>query len=264
MPKRFHVAANDVDLSSRKAPVAFAVLTAAATSLCGACGSGAFSAAPPGDAAPLPKASPDSAVTPQGSTDAAGPRDTSPTSQAGTPASIGEDGKLGGGLTGYAWVAGGTGTTWIAPGSCSDQGCFKNTGGALCVQGNIAALTCSSPAVCDWDTNWGAMIGWNTTPGANQSWGASAAAAIAVTYAGGAGEYRLMVHVAGDPDSKNYCIERYVSGATTAPSDFLSQCWSQSGDVLPDFGVVDKMGLQLISAQHSIDFDICISAITLF
>jgi hypothetical protein len=73
-----------------------------------------------------------------------------------------------------------------------------------------------------------------------------------------------MAHVAGDPDSKVYCVERYVSGSVAQPSAFLSQCWSNSGDVLPDFAIVDVLGLQLISANAPIDFDICISAITLY
>jgi hypothetical protein len=48
------------------------------------------------------------------------------------------------------------------------------------------------------------------------------------------------------------------------PSDFLSECWANTGDVLPDFSVADVFGLQLVSAQSPIDFNICISAITLF
>ena len=193
--------------------------------------------------------------------DAAAPADAAP---AGAPQQIADDGKLSGGLTGYAWVAGGTGTTWISPNPCNDQVCFTNTGGVLCAQGSIAALTCTSPSSCDWDTNWGAMIGWNPTPVPHQAWGVAALVGIAVTYAGGPGEYRLMAHVAGDPDSKVYCVERYVSETVAPPSAFLSQCWANAGDVLPDFAGVDVLGLQLISAPAPIDFNICISAIALF
>ena len=183
---------------------------------------------------------------------------------AGVVQQIADDGKLGGGLSGYAWIAGGTGTTWISPNPCNDQGCFKNTGGVLCAQGSIAALTCTSASSCDWDTNWGAMIGWNSTPVSHEAWGAAAPAGMAVTYAGGPGEYRLTAHMAGDPDSKVYCVERYVSGTVAAPSAFLSQCWANAGDVLPDFAGVDVLGLQIISAQAPIDFNICISTIALF
>jgi hypothetical protein len=177
---------------------------------------------------------------------------------------IGDYGKLDGGLSGYAWVAGGTGTTWLSPSPCNDQQCFQNTGGVLCAQGSIAALACTSPSSCDWNTNWGAMIGWNPTPVQHEAWGAAAAAGIAVTYAGGPGEYRLMAHVVGDPDSTTYCVERYVSGQVATPSSFLSQCWANTGDGLPSFAVVDVLGLQLIAAQAPIDFNVCISAIALF
>jgi hypothetical protein len=108
------------------------------------------------------------------------------------------------------------------------------------------------------------MIGWNVTPVNHQAWGTVAAAGLAINYAGGGGEYRLMAHIAGDPDSKVYCIENYVSGQVAKPAAFLSQCWSNSGDVLPDFQGVDLFGLQLISAQTPIDFDYCISAIALY
>ena len=205
----------------------------------------------------------DAAALGQGQADAANASDSLPDA-AGQTQTVSDYGQLGGALSGYAWVAGGTGTTWISPNPCNDQGCFTNTGGVLCAQGSIAALTCTSDSACDWDTNWGAMIGWNPTPVQHEAWGAAAMAGIAVTYTGGAGEYRLMTHVAGDPDSKVYCVERYVSGSLAVPSQFLSQCWNNSGDVLPSFAVVDTLGLQLISAKAPIDFDICISAITLF
>jgi len=144
------------------------------------------------------------------------------------------------------------------------QGCFKDTGGSLCAQGSIAALACTSASACDWDTNWGAMIGWKSTPIEHQPWGTAATSGIAVNDSGGTAEYRPMVHVAGDPDSKVYWVENCVAGRVAVPSDFLSQCWSNSGDVLPDFGVVDTFGLQFISTRTAIDFDVCISAITLF
>jgi hypothetical protein len=182
----------------------------------------------------------------------------------GNPQPIGEDGKLDGALAGYAWVAGGAGTTLISPNPCDNQGCFKNTGGALCTQGSIVPLTCTSPSSCDWDTDWGAMIGWNPTPVEHQPWGATSTSAMVVNYTGGAGEDRLMAHLAGDPDSKTYCIENYVAGQVAAPADFVSECWSNTGVPLTDFSGVDTFGLQIISAQTPVDFNICISSITLF
>jgi hypothetical protein len=182
----------------------------------------------------------------------------------GTPQPIGEDGKLDGALTGYAWVAGGAGTTWISPNPCDSQGCFKNTGGALCAQGSIAPLTCTNPSSCDWDTDWGAMIGWNPTPIEHQPWDATTTSAMVVNYTGGAGEYRLMAHLAGDLDSKTYCIENYAAGQVAAPANFVSECWTNTGTPLTDFSGVDTFGLQIISAQTPVDFDICISSITLY
>jgi hypothetical protein len=193
--------------------------------------------------------------------------DVSPMS-AGAAQPIDDFGKLGGALSGYAWVAQGTGTTVVTPNPCNDQGCFTNTGGSLCTSGSIAALACTNPGTaqiaCDWETNWGTMIGWNVTPVSHQAWGATASSGLAVSYAGGTGEYRLMAHLAGDPDSKVYCIENYVSGQVAKPAAFLSQCWANTGDVLPDFQGVDLFGLQLVSAQTPIDFDYCISAIALY
>jgi hypothetical protein len=183
---------------------------------------------------------------------------------AGTPQQIGDYGLVSGGFSGYAWIAGGTGTTWISPNPCNDQGCFKNTGGMLCTSGSIAALTCTSPSACDWDTNWGTMIGWNPTTTEHEAWGANASSGLAVAYTGEPGEYRLMAHMAGDPDSKSYCVENYASGQVVTPELFLSQCWSSSGDILPSFAVADVFGLQLISSHAPIDFNICISSITLF
>jgi len=187
---------------------------------------------------------------------------------AGSAQPIDDSGKLGGTLSGYAWVAKGTGTTLVAPNPCNDQGCFTNTGGSLCTSGSIAALACTNPGTaqiaCDWDTNWGVMIGWNVTPVSHQAWGTTASSGMAVSYAGQTGEYRLMAHVAGDPDSKVYCIENYVSGQVAKPAAFLSQCWANTGDVLPDFQGVDLFGVQLISAQTPIDFDYCVSAISLY
>jgi hypothetical protein len=229
------------------------VRLACAALVLGACSDAGLSSAP----------SVDAASPAQSQTDAAPAPDTLP-SGVGVPQPISDYGRLGGALSGYAWVAGGTGTTWISPNPCNDQACFTNTDGILCAQGSIAALNCASASSCDWDANWGAMIGWNPTPVQQEPWGSAASAGIAVTYKGSPGEYRLTAHIVGDPDSKVYCIENYVSDSVGVPADFLSECWANAGDVLPDFAVVDGFGLQLISAHTPIDFDICISAIRLF
>ena len=109
-------------------------------------------------------------------------------------------------MGGYAWVAGGAGTTFSAPQSCNDSGCFRNTQGRLCTKGTIAPLACTGEGTpllsCDWSPNWGAMIGMNANL-ARGPWGAAAPSAVAVTFAGPPAGYRLMAHVAGDPECED-------------------------------------------------------------
>ena len=65
-------------------------------------------------------------------------------SSGGSHVAIGDNGKLGGEMGGYAWVAGGAGTTFSAPQPCNDSGCFRNTQGQLCAKGTIAPLACTA------------------------------------------------------------------------------------------------------------------------
>jgi hypothetical protein len=167
-------------------------------------------------------------------------------------------------LSPLAWLAGGGGTTFYTSSPCGDEGCSDNTSGLLCARGHIAALACTGPDSCDWDSNWGAMIGLNLSPLPRQPWGSSAAAGIAVTFAGGPGEYRLTAHVAGDPDGRVYCVDNCPSGQLVEPNAFLTECWDNAGDVLSSFTVIDQLGLQIISAQEPIDFDFCISGFAVY
>ena len=104
-------------------------------------------------------------VPPGTSTAAPGPRP-------GSPVFIGADGKLGGPMTGYAWVAAGPEASIAAPSPCNAQGCFKETHGQLCTRGSLPALRCTGQGTpnysCNWDANWGAMIGMN--PVLSGSW----------------------------------------------------------------------------------------------
>ena len=88
-----------------------------------------------------------------------------PGARPGSPVFIGADGKLGGPMTGYAWVAAGPEASIGAPSPCNAQGCFKDTRGQLCMRGSMPALRCTGQGTahyaCNWDTNWGAMIGMN-------------------------------------------------------------------------------------------------------
>lgn len=42
-----------------------------------------------------------------------------------------------------------------------------------------------------------------------------------------------------------------------------SKCWSNSGDLLPSYQVVDRIGLQIMSGQAAVPIDVCISDIAL-
>ncbi len=170
---------------------------------------------------------------------------------------IGNDGKLTGAMTGNAWVAGGTGTTFKTPNPCNDDGCFKNTGGKLCTAGTIGAC---SGASCNWTDNWGAQIGMDTA--SKVAWGAAAPKALSITYTGGAGSYRLLAHVVGADEGDVYCLNDYVSGQFVDPSMLRARCWSQQpGGALPSFKNVDNLGLQVVSKADAVSFDYCISAI---
>jgi len=177
---------------------------------------------------------------------------------------VGDNGKLGGDMTGYAWVAGGAGTAWSTPATCDRNGCFRNTQGRLCAKGTIAALSCTgrgtSQLSCDWATNWGAMIGLNANVAAG-AWGAGAPSTVTLAFTGPPVVYRLTAHVAGDPDSESYCLDGYQSGQTIDAHALRTRCWNDSGEVLRDFQKVDRIGLELLAGEAPIAFDMCISDI---
>ena len=147
----------------------------------------------------------------------------------------------------------------------TEKSCFRGVDNALCARGTIPALRCPHPgaadASCDWDSNWGAKIGLDVgRPGA--PWGPLAPTAISIDYSSSPVVMRLTAHRAGDPPSKDYCVDRYVSGATEAAASFRAHCWTgHDGDALADFASVDKLGVQIPSADEPIAFDYCISAI---
>ncbi len=183
---------------------------------------------------------------------------------------IANDGKLEGVASGYAWVAGGDGTNIILPSPCNNSGCFKSTGGQLCTKGSIPALTCTGVGTpsykCNWDKDWGLVLGFNTIQPAGP-WGNMAPRTVAVGYAsvaraGSAGHFRLNAHVAGDPYSKQYCVDNYTPGAAVQASDMKSQCWFNTGEVLPSFRQVDTIGLLRVSENVPVTFDFCVNAIS--
>jgi FecR protein len=177
---------------------------------------------------------------------------------------IEDSGKLGGQMSGYAWVAGGAGTSFTAPQPCTKNGCFSNTQGRLCAKGTIAPLACTglgTPQLsCDWTANWGGMIGLNANL-AVAAWGTNAPSTVALTFSGPSADYRLMAHVAGAPDAESYCIDGYESGQVVEPRMLKTKCWSDGGTPLTTFQTVDKIGLQIMAAETSVPIDVCISDI---
>jgi ferric-dicitrate binding protein FerR (iron transport regulator) len=190
--------------------------------------------------------------------------DAAPPAGRGSPVFIGEDGRLGGPMTGYAWVAAGAGVTVSSPASCDSRGCFKETHGALCARGNIPALVCTGQGTaqlsCDWTSNWGAMIGLDVTAD-HGPWLANAPSTVSIAYRGDRATYRLNAHLAGDPYEKQYCVDGYQSGQVVAAGMFKSACWSDSGDALPDFQRVDKLSLQTLPNGSPQTYDVCVTAI---
>jgi hypothetical protein len=182
---------------------------------------------------------------------------------------IGNDGKLQGVANGYSWVAGGEGTNIASPSPCNTSGCFKDTGGQLCTKGTIPALSCTGQGTpqyaCNWDKNWGLVLGFNVTQ-PEGPWGYSAPKSVAVEYtsaaqAGSAGHFRLNAHVAGDPHSKQYCVDYYTPGAVVQPSDMKSKCWYNAGETLTNFNRVDQIGLLRVPENKPLSFDFCITGI---
>lgn len=199
-----------------------------------------------------------------GATLVAPPVDAAPPAGRGSLVSIGEDGRLDGPMTGYAWVAAGAGATISSPASCDSRGCFKETHGALCTSGSIPALACTGQGTpqlsCNWSSDWGAILGLDTSAGGGP-WLSNAPSTISIAYHGGHAAYRLNAHLAGDPNEKQYCVDGYQSGQVVAAGMFKSACWSDSGDALPDFQRVDKVSLQVLPNGSPQAYDLCITAV---
>ena len=106
------------------------------------------------------------------------------------------------------------------------------------------------------------MIGLNANL-ARKAWGTSAPSTVALSFSGPPADYRLMAHVAGDPDTTVYCVDHYQSGQGAPAQILKSKCWSDSGEALASYGAVDKIGLQIMSAESSVPIDVCISDIVL-
>jgi hypothetical protein len=181
--------------------------------------------------------------------------------------SIAADGSLGGGMTGFAWLASGEGTTLSKPTLRDSSGRLRPEAGELCASGTVAGLRCVNeglPSVrCNWDRSWGVAIGVNVRAD-GKAWGAEAAGAIAVEFHGRTSSYRLNAHRSGDPREKVYCIEGYKSGQIAKPGMFRSECWADKGEALADFRDVDLFNLQFSSGMEYVAFRYCIAGVQVY
>jgi hypothetical protein len=179
---------------------------------------------------------------------------------------FGPDGQLSGGMTGFAWLASGAGTTISAAATHEAFTRLVPEAGQLCAGGTVAGLRCVNEGTprtrCNWDRNWGVAVGLNVKADGN-AWGEAAAGAIAVEFHGRSSNYRLITHRSGDPDEKIFCIENYRSGQIVKPSMFKSQCWADQGETLPDFKDVDQFNLQFPSGMAYVAFRYCITGVQL-
>lgn len=177
---------------------------------------------------------------------------------------LGSDGRLLGPMTGRTWLARGEGTKLSSPVLDEDEDRTRLTPqrDGLCASGTVAGLACvnlTRPR-CNWDRNWGVVIGFDVRAD-GLAWGDDAASAVAVDFHGRSSSYRLTAHRKGDSPRKNYCIDNYKSGQMVTPSMFKSRCWDDAGDALPDFKSVDQFGLQFLSGMEYVGFHYCISGI---
>ena len=114
---------------------------------------------------------------------------------------VGRNGELVGGVTGPVQALSGSGTMLSKRARTSAKHLYLNDG-ALCTSGKMSQLACVDeaglPKRCDWDTNWGVLIRWNTRED-QKAWGSGANSSIALEFRGSAGRYRLVAHREGDP-----------------------------------------------------------------
>ena len=181
---------------------------------------------------------------------------------------VGETGQLANGFTGTTWVASGEGISFSSPPSWWDERTrLRPEAGLLCTSGTVAGLACVNEGMptmhCNWDRNWGVVIGWHTRFD-QKAWGDDAKRAIAVEFRGRPASYRLNAHLKGDPENRMYCVDNYKSGQVVRPSMFKSECWFDKGETLSDFQGVDLFNLQFPSGLSYVAFRYCIAGITLY
>ncbi len=181
--------------------------------------------------------------------------------------SIGPDGQLSRGMTGFAWIWGGEGTVFSFPIVKDKQARLSPEDGRLCARGRLARWACVNEGMphvrCNWDRNWGVAVGFFVRHD-RSAWGADAPATLAIDYHGrSTTPYRLVAHRKGDPDAKTYCFESYKSGQVVRPHQLKSRCWDDAGEALPDFEALDSIALQALPGHQYVAFRYCIEGVTL-
>jgi hypothetical protein len=176
---------------------------------------------------------------------------------------IDPEGWLDGGMTGFAWLAGGEDTRFSTPAVRRTPARMLAKNGELCVHGTVAGLRCVNENLpqmrCNWTSNWGVQVGFQVKADGS-AWGDDAARAIAVEFHGRTNRYRLNAH-RSEPDERDFCIEGYQSGELAQPAMFKSKCWADQGETLTDFRNVNRFNLQLMPGLEYVAFHYCISGI---
>jgi hypothetical protein len=180
---------------------------------------------------------------------------------------IGADGRLGNGLTGTSWLAGGAGASFATPIAHDEFLPLRPEDGQLCTHGRLAAWSCvneGTPRIrCNWDRNWGVAIGFFVRED-KRAWGEGAASSIALDFHGRSAVYRLNVHRHGDASDKLFCVEDYKSGQLVRASSFKSRCWDDAGESIADFTNVDWFNLQFSAGMDYVAFHYCLTDITIY
>jgi hypothetical protein len=173
---------------------------------------------------------------------------------------IGADGSLSDGMTGFAWLVGGVGTSFSKSIVRAEHARLLPRDGQLCARGTIAGVHCvndNRPELqCGWEDNWGVAIGLSVHADGS-AWGDEAPAALAIDFRGRASPYHLKAHRAGEPDQQRFCIYDYRSGQIAKPAMF-TRCWQDKGEALSDFRGVDFFSLDLPSGPEYRSFRYCV------
>ncbi|MDP9001078.1 MAG: hypothetical protein M3O46_13310, partial [Myxococcota bacterium] len=115
---------------------------------------------------------------------------------------------------------------------------------------------------CNWSSNWGVDLGFDTT-NPRGPWGSAAPTMLAVSYAGTPGTYNLLAHLTGDPDSQWYGIPNYASGQFVTASALRLQYWTvPPSTALSGFQNVDMLAVFLDAEPTNVTYDFCVTGIS--